>query len=68
MSGSGADAQKGSGVKRLSVSVDAVDYADLKRVAAEKRVSVAWVVRDAVAAYLDTRTPLFARTDRDGAP
>ena len=33
----------------MSVSVDATDYAELKEVAAEKRVSVAWVVRDAVA-------------------
>lgn len=56
--------QKAEGVMRLSVSVDAVDYADLKRIAAEKRVSIAWVVRDAVATYLDARAPLFARTDR----
>ena len=59
-------AQKARGVMRLSVSVDAVDYADLKQIAAEKRVSVAWVVRDAVATYLDARAPLFARLDRSG--
>ena len=53
------------GVVRMSVSVDATDYAELKEVAEEKRVSIAWVIRDAVAAYLDARTPLFARQDRN---
>ena len=57
-------AQQAGGVVRMSVSVDAVDYAELKEVAAEKRVSVAWVIRDAVATYLDARTPLFSRKDR----
>lgn len=66
MAESEADSQKTRGVVRLSVSVDAVDYTDLKKIAAEKRVSVAWVVRDAVAAYLDARTPLFAPVDRSG--
>ena len=66
MAESEADPQKTRGVVRLSVSVDAVDYTDLKKIAAEKRVSVAWVVRDAVAAYLDARTPLFASVDRGG--
>ena len=59
-----AEDKKVEGVVRLSVSVDAVDYADLKELAEEKRVSIAWVVRDAVGTYLDARSPLFARKNR----
>ena len=56
------EAQKNADVPvRVSVSLDAGDYADLKVIAKDKRVSLAWVVRDAVADYLDTRTPLFPR-------
>lgn len=46
---------------RVSVSLDADDYADLKHIAKDKRVSLAWVVRDAVSDYLDARIPLFPR-------
>ncbi len=56
--------QQAGGSVRMSVSVDAVDYAELREVAKEKRVSIAWVVREAVATYLDARAPLFARKDR----
>ena len=45
--------------RRVSVSFDPADYDELIRIAAEKRVSVAWVVRDAVAAYIFRRGPLF---------
>lgn len=50
---------------RVSVSFDAADYAELKDIARYKRVSTAWVVRDAVASYLDARAPLLSR-DRRG--
>ena len=50
---------------RVSVSFDATDYAQIKDIARYKRVSTAWVVRDAVASYLDARAPLLAR-DRRG--
>lgn len=50
---------------RVSVSIDANDYADIKTIARNGRVSVAWVVRDAVARYLDSRTPLLSRGDGD---
>jgi hypothetical protein len=35
------------------------DYDDLKRAANQKRVSVAWVIRDAVHEYLRNQTPLL---------
>ena len=58
-------ARQAGPVVRMSVPVDAIDHAELEEVAEEKRVSVAWVVRDAVSTYLDARTPLFARKDRN---
>ena len=45
---------------RVSVSFDVDDYAALKRIAQAKRVSAAWVVRDAVTNYLNAQVPLFA--------
>lgn len=44
---------------RVSVSFRGEEYADLKRTADAKRVSVAWVVRDAVHEYLRSQAPLF---------
>lgn len=44
---------------RTSVSLPAGDYAELERVARQQRVSVAWVIRDAVTRYLTDRNPLF---------
>jgi hypothetical protein len=45
--------------QRLSVSLPPEDYDDLKRAANQKRVSVAWVIRDAVHEYLRNQTPLL---------
>ena len=56
------------GPVRVSVSLDADDYADLKVIAKDKRVSLAWVVRDAVSDYLDARSPLFPRKRGGEAP
>jgi metal-responsive CopG/Arc/MetJ family transcriptional regulator len=47
---------------RASVSFPEEDYRELERIAKQKRVSVAWVVRDAVKAYLDKESPLFRRS------
>ncbi|MCY4059256.1 MAG: ribbon-helix-helix domain-containing protein, partial [Gammaproteobacteria bacterium] len=55
----GESAGRDPAVRRVSVSFDAADYEELRRIAAEKRVSLAWVVRDAVAAYIFRRGPLF---------
>jgi metal-responsive CopG/Arc/MetJ family transcriptional regulator len=49
----------GPGMVRRSVSLPADECAELERIANEKRVSVSWVVRDAVSQYLASRTPLF---------
>lgn len=44
---------------RASVSFPADLYAELERIAGEKKVSVAWVVRDAVEKYVEAQYPLF---------
>ncbi|MEF9385793.1 CopG family transcriptional regulator [Ralstonia solanacearum species complex bacterium KE056] len=44
---------------RASVSFPADLYAELERIAEEKKVSVAWVVRDAVEKYVEAQYPLF---------
>ena len=56
--------ERADGPVRVSVSLNPEDYVEIKGIAKEKRVSIAWVVRDAVADYLDARTPLFARKGR----
>jgi len=50
---------------RLSVSVPQKQYMELQQIAAEKRVSLAWVVRDAVLQYLSARTPLFPANEAE---
>ncbi|MEP0842528.1 MAG: CopG family transcriptional regulator [Phycisphaerae bacterium] len=40
---------------RVSISLPAEDYAFLRAEAARMRASIAWVVRQAVAAYQETR-------------
>jgi metal-responsive CopG/Arc/MetJ family transcriptional regulator len=44
---------------RASVTFPADLYAELERIAEENKVSVAWVVRDAVEKYVEARYPLF---------
>lgn len=45
---------------RVSVTLDRSDYSEIKGIAKQKRVSIAWVVRDAIADYLHARAPLFS--------
>ena len=45
---------------RASVSFPAEQYATLERIAHEKKVSVAWIVRDAAEKYVGDQWPLFA--------
>jgi len=44
---------------RASVSLPAEDYAEIERIAEQNRVSIAWVIREAVSSYLAERSPLF---------
>ncbi len=44
---------------RTSVSISAVDYRDLEKMAEKKKVTVAWIIREAVGEYLASDTPLF---------
>lgn len=44
---------------RASVTFPVSLYAELERIAEEKKVSVAWVVRDAVEKYVEAGYPLF---------
>jgi len=47
---------------RASISFPPELYAILEQIAKEKKVSVAWVVRDAAEMYVSEQWPLFART------
>ena len=42
----------GDSISRISVSISTEEKAALERIAEEKRVSLAWVIRDAVSRYL----------------
>lgn len=53
-----ASAKEGT---RASVTFPADLYVELERIAEEKKVSVAWVVRDAVEKYVEAQYPLFRR-------
>ena len=38
------------------------EYRELKRISKRNRVSVAWLVRNAVTDFLEAQTPLFSTT------
>jgi metal-responsive CopG/Arc/MetJ family transcriptional regulator len=46
---------------RVSVTFPADQYAAIEKIAKEKRVSIAWVVREAVRRYLEPEPNLFRR-------
>ena len=49
-----------SETQRISVSFSFEKYRELQNIAHKKKVSLAWVVRDAVDRYLDDKYPLFS--------
>lgn len=51
---------------RASVSFPPELYATLERIAKEKKVSVAWVVREAAEKYVGDQWPLFAAKGQGG--
>ena len=53
----------GRATTRVSVSVRNNSYGVLQELAERKRVSVAWVIRDAIDQYIEAQAPLFAAGD-----
>jgi hypothetical protein len=51
-------------VTRITVSIPAPNYAQLVKIAETKRVSLSWVVRDAVDKYVAGDIPLFAHSGK----
>jgi predicted DNA-binding protein len=47
---------------RASASLPPELYATLKDIAKQKKVSVAWVIRDAAEKYIEEQWPLFAKS------
>jgi predicted transcriptional regulator len=58
---------KGKGRKpvapRVSVTLPRDVHETLERIAQEKKVSLAWVMRDAAEQYIANKWPLFARQE-----
>ena len=54
------------GTTRASVSFPSEVYEEIARLAAAKKVSVAWVVREAAEHYVAEQWPLFERNQREG--
>jgi len=50
---------KGERSPRLSVTIPLETYDSLERIARKKKVSLAWVVRDAAERYVSDELPLF---------
>jgi metal-responsive CopG/Arc/MetJ family transcriptional regulator len=44
---------------RTTVNLPSEDYEELERIAVRNKVSVAWVIREAVSRYLAEQAPLF---------
>lgn len=49
---------------RISVSLQKVAREELAQIARSKKVSVAWVVREAIDQYIASQAPLFYRGKR----
>lgn len=54
-----------SAALRVSVTLPAHVHDTLEHIAHEKKVSVAWVMRDAVEKYIADKWPLFAQSQHE---
>jgi predicted DNA-binding protein len=59
-------AQSASRTIRASISFPIEIYQELERIAAAKKVSLAWVVREAAEKYVADQWPLFASGSAGG--
>ena len=55
--------QQQAGTVRASISFPNEVYESLEGIAKQKKVSLAWVVREATEQYLAEKWPLFAKED-----
>lgn len=51
--------RRSQGTVRTSVSLPTDVYVELEKIAQNKKVSLAWVIRDALEQYLTSNYPLF---------
>ena len=51
---------------RASISFPSAVYEEIERIAEAKKVSIAWVVREAAEKYVAEQWPLFGRTSGEG--
>jgi hypothetical protein len=56
-----AETSKDGDSPRITVTLPKSDYEEVCRLARSKRVSNAWVIRDAVEKYIAADSPLFSR-------
>lgn len=54
-----------TGAVRASISFPPDIYETLEIIAKEKKVSLAWVVREAAERYIDDKWPLFRAKDKE---
>lgn len=61
-----AVSKKASKSARASVSFPPSVYDELERLAAAKKVSLAWVVREAAEKYVADQWPLLSKSEQEG--
>jgi predicted transcriptional regulator len=58
-----SEGKSGGAQPRASITFPPELYKTIEDLAKEKKVSIAWVVRDAVEQYVAGKWPLFSRTE-----